>query len=123
MQPGEGLKAAATPSCMEKSGFGHPKEGPPSSGSGGRAGDTGGLNKICNRASRITGKGLVFEPAGVYRKHPRATENRRPGRVLWEAGGFLVMVLWLHVCLLVGFKKCLGRNEVELTQGYKWGDA
>ena len=83
----------------------------------------GGLNKICNRASRITGKGLVFEPAGVYRKHPRATENRRPGRVLWEAGGFLVMVLWLHVCLLVGFKKCLGRNEVELTQGYKWGDA
>ena len=42
MQPGEGLKAAATPSCMEKSGFGHPKEGPPSSGGGGRAGDTGG---------------------------------------------------------------------------------
>lgn len=41
MQPGEGLKAAAPPSCTEKSGLGHPKEGPPSSGGGGGLGTRG----------------------------------------------------------------------------------
>lgn len=83
-----------------------------------------GLNGICNLASQITGKGLVFEPVGVYKKHPGVTENRRPGRALLGAvGGLLVMLLWLPVCLLSASRNALGGMKWNSHRGYNWGSA
>lgn len=77
------------------------------------------LNRDCNMASRIVGKGFMFNSRlQTVKKHQGATENRRSGGL---CGRQHFSFSW-HFCgHMSASKKCLGRNELEFTQGLSNG--